>query len=119
MVRLKYKKGANAERELAKMLKEMGFGVIRAAKSGGKISTPDVVAAKKGKILAIECKTWNRKPSLKKEEMKELLEWAKRAGAQAILAWRKRGKWFFYELKKVEKIEENKFIDQKTFFSKL
>lgn len=119
MIKYIYKKGANAERELAKILKSYGFAVIRAAKSGGKISVPDLVAIKNKKIFAIECKTWKRKPSLKKEEMQELLDWAKKARGKAIIAWRKRGKWFFYNLKRVEKIQEKKFIDQNSFFSNI
>ena len=51
-----YIKGARAERELCKKLKELNFAIIRAAGSGGNISAPDLGAIKKGRILGFECK---------------------------------------------------------------
>jgi len=96
----KYVKGANFERELGKELKTVGFVCIRAAGSGSKISTPDLVAIKKGRVIAFECKSWETKPRLREEEYKNFMEWCERAGAVGFLAWR-RGKndWLFLDIK--------------------
>ena len=97
-IKYRYQKGANAERELAKILKENGFAVMRAAKSGGSISIPDIIGVKNGRVLAFECKTWKRKPRLKKEEFAEIVDWCLRASAEGYLAWRNRGKWLFLNI---------------------
>jgi Holliday junction resolvase len=98
-----YVKGAKAERELACILKENGFVVIRAAGSGGAISTPDLVAIKKGMVLAFEIKSWSTKPSLRKKELIEFKKWCKISGALGFFTWR-RGKnnWVFLEIKKYD-----------------
>lgn len=101
--RYRYKKGADAERELAKMLKKRGFSVIRAAKSGGRISTPDVVGVKGGVVLAFECKNWNKKPRLKNQELKKLKDWCGQGGALGFLGWRFKGKWLFSNINELEK----------------
>lgn len=98
MIFYRYRKGANAERELAKLLKSCGFAVIRAARSGGSISVPDVVGIKKNVIASFECKTWKTKPKLKTEEYNELKDWCLKAGANGFLAWRSKGKWLFLNL---------------------
>ena len=97
----RYLKGAQAERDLAKLLKNRSFSVIRAAGSGSSISTPDLIAIKKGRILAFECKAWKTMPRLKKKEYKEFLKWCERAGAMGFLAWRK-GKWLFMNIKNIK-----------------
>jgi Holliday junction resolvase len=98
MVFYRYRKGANAERELAKMLKSCGFAVIRAARSGGSISVPDVVGIKKNVVCGFECKTWKTEPKLKREEFNELKGWCTKANAYGFLAWRSRGKWLFLNI---------------------
>lgn len=103
----RYRKGANAERDLAKKLKALGFSVIRAARSGGSISTPDLVAIKNKNILAFECKAWKIKPILKKVELKELKKWCKKSGAIGILGWKKRGSWLFL---KVDQIKDKSIV---------
>src|SRR4030067_2163979 len=96
-----YTKGANAERELANIFKQRGFVVIRAAGSGGSISTPDLVVIKKGLILAFEIKSWSRKPSLKNEEMLDFKEWCEVAGCLGFFVWRRKGgDWVFLVIKK-------------------
>jgi len=102
-----YRKGANAERDLAKKLKSLGFSVIRAARSGGTISTPDLVAIKDKSVLAFECKAWKTKPILRKDELKEFKEWCEKSGAIGILAWKKRGRWLFL---RVEEIKDKNII---------
>lgn len=98
-----YIKGAQAERNLAKRLKEHGFSVIRAAGSGGNISTPDLVAIKDGRILAFECKAWKTKPRLKKEEYEEFIRWCKNANAIGFMAWKNTKGWLFLNSKKIKK----------------
>lgn len=103
-----YTKGARAERELCKELTKHGFGVIRAAGSGGNISTPDLVAIKKGRVLAFECKAWKTTPRLKPEEYKDFLEWCEKTGALGFLAWKNK-EWKFLSIKDIPKnnIKEN------------
>ena len=96
--RNKYKKGANAERELAKLLKERNFAVVRSARSGGSISIPDILGVRDGRVLAFECKMWKEKPRLRAEELSDFLDWCTRAGASGFLAWRKRGEWLFLNI---------------------
>ena len=98
----RYKKGARAERELAKILKEKGFSVVRSAGSGSNISTPDLVAIKRRNVFAFECKAWKRLPKLKEEEYKEFSRWCKNAGASGFLAWKNR-KWLFLDLNDINK----------------
>lgn len=109
MVFYRYKKGANAERELAKLLKSHEFAVMRSAGSGGSISVPDIVGIKKNVIAAFECKTWKTKPRLKAEELKELKDWCSRANAYGFLAWRSRGVWLFLNVDEIQTkdIKEN------------
>ena len=98
----RYIKGAQAERELSKKLRELGFSVIRAAGSGGSISTPDLVAIKKGRVLAFECKAWKTTPRLKIEKYRQFSEWCEKAGAMGFLAWKNKG-WKFLGIKDIPK----------------
>jgi Holliday junction resolvase len=98
MVFYRYRKGANAERELAKLLKSHSFAVIRAARSGGTISIPDIVGIRKNVVAAFECKTWKTKPSLRPRELEEFKDWCSKAKAQGFLAWRFKGKWLFLNI---------------------
>ena len=103
----RYVKGAAAERDLSKKLKEMGFAVIRAAGSGGSISTPDLVAIKRGRVLAFECKAWKTTPRLKKEEYEDFKDWCERAGAMGFMAWKNK-EWKFLGVKDIPKTNINK-----------
>ncbi len=97
----KYEKGARAERELARILKKRFFAVVRSAGSGSSLSTPDLIAIKRGRILAFECKAWKRVPKLKPKEYSDLVEWCERAGAVGFLAW-KNTKWLFLNIKNLK-----------------
>ena len=98
----RYIKGAQAERDLSKRLKEFGFAVIRAAGSGGSISAPDIVAIKKGRVLAFECKAWKTTPRLNKEQYENLKNWCQKAGAMGFMAWKNR-EWKFLRVKDIPK----------------
>lgn len=97
----RYAKGASSERELIHLLNARGFSVMRAPSSGGSAYPLDVVAIRKGMILAFEIKTWNRKPRLEKEQLNPFREWCERAGAMGFLGWRGRGRWSFLRLEDV------------------
>lgn len=98
----KYEKGARAERDLARLLKDRSFAVIRAAGSGGSLSIPDLVAIKKGRILAFECKAWKKVPRLRPDKYDNFSEWCKRANAIGFLAWKNK-KWLFLNVKDLKK----------------
>ncbi len=93
-----YNKGANAERELIKILDSKGFAVLRVAGSGvNPLPCPDIVALLNGKILAFECKArkGNYLPIVK-EQLDEEIGWAEKAGAEFVVAWKIPNKgWLF------------------------
>jgi Holliday junction resolvase len=108
-----YAKGARFERDLIHYLNSKDFSVLRVPSSGGFLSPIDIVAMKKGLIVAIECKSWNRKPKLEKEQLRRFKEWSDRAGAMGFLAWRKPGnKWLFL---RIEDAELGKYEDENWF----
>lgn len=86
----RYRKGANAERELMRILFEKGFSILRAAGSGvNPLDCPDVIAIKKGLILAFECKAWDSTSlSISKEQFEGDVNWCEKAGARFIVGWK-------------------------------
>jgi len=124
-------KGSNAERELLFALFNKGFAVSRVAGSGSsQLPTPDVLAFKSGKALAIECKTKKGEYlNIRDEQVEELLLWEKLSGLNAYIAWRLgKDKWYFiglnglkktkkaYSIKKTEIFENGLIFDK--FISK-
>jgi len=85
-----YNKGANAERELIKVLFGKGFAVLRVAGSGvSPLPSPDVVAIKSGRILAFECKAWRGDYlAIPVVTMNDEVNWARVAGAEFFIAWK-------------------------------
>ncbi len=115
-----YAKGYSAEREMVHKLAAMGFMTIRAPRSGRiNLASPDVIAAKNGKLIVIECKAREGAFSIEKEQLQELVEWEEKAGATPYIAWKiSRKGWTFLHLKDV--IENNgnvgkKFAQEKGF----
>ncbi|MBU0952810.1 MAG: restriction endonuclease [Nanoarchaeota archaeon] len=102
MARNRYAKGARFERELLHFLHGMGFSVIRGPASGGELSPIDVVAMKKGLIVAVECKNWNTKPRLSRDKIQGMKMWCERAGAIGFLSWRAAKDWLFLPLTDAE-----------------
>lgn len=93
-------KGANAERELMRLFFERGFSVVRIAGSGtSPLPAPDIIAIKKGRIIAVECKARKTKNlAIAVVQIGELLDWAGRAGAEPLVGWKiPRKGWFFLE----------------------
>lgn len=104
-----YAKGARAEAELLHYLNYRGFAVMRAPSSGGSIYPLDLVAIKKGLILAFEIKHHEKKPKIGREQLAGLREWCNRAGAIGLIGWRSAGvKWLFLRL---EDAENNRYED--------
>ena len=92
-----YTKGARSERELANLLVDKGFLVVRAAGSGVYQTAPDLLAFRTHEYYAFECKAWNsERLSLRKEQHSLLKEWEQRTGLSVFVAWKvpRRG-WLF------------------------
>jgi len=111
-----YAKGYRAERELLHMLYGMGYAVLRAPHSGSiGIASPDIVAIKDGRVVVLECKSRAGAFTVPPEQLEELAEWERRAGATAYIAWKiARKGWHFLKLKDVVENKGNigfKFLD--------
>ena len=103
-----YRKGAEAERELMRMLWGMGAAVVRSAGSGNSYA-PDVVAIAGGRTVAFECKAWNKDVLfVRREQYEKMAEWSARAGTLIYLAWKyPRVGWFFVPLEYLEEKEKH------------
>lgn len=108
-----YRKGYMAERELVHKLAKLGYMTIRTPRSGRiNLPSPDVIAAKNGKLIVIECKARNAAFSITPEQLDELTQWENVAGAIPYIAWRlPRKEWSFLHLKDV--IENNGNVGKK------
>lgn len=101
-------KGSRAENELADLLWERGFAVVRGPSSGGgtkKRFQPDLVAVRAGAVLVIEVKSRSSPGPLyiSSEQVVGLSEFARRAGGLALIAYRARGgEWRFHRLEELE-----------------
>ena len=83
-------KGIAAERELIHLFESFGWAAVRVAASGAK-RTPaaDIIAGRRGRIIAFEVKvTRDEVKYLSTEEVKSLIMFAERAGMEAWLAVR-------------------------------
>ncbi len=91
-------RGCNYERQLVDLLYSRGFATVRVAGSGARsIPSPDIVACRKGKILAIECKTSRRNQVyISEDQIKNLVGYSQAAGAEALVAVKFRQReWYF------------------------
>ncbi|RLI28105.1 MAG: Holliday junction resolvase, partial [Candidatus Hecatellales archaeon] len=101
-------KGVKEERELVKILDRLGFAVLRAPASGSrtKLDRPDIVAGRRGLIIALEVKTTSRERLyLRKESIEQLIRFSDRFGAKPFLAVkfkRKRRGWLLVEVGSLE-----------------
>ena len=117
----RYRKGANAERELIHALFEKGFSVIRTAGSGKTpLPAPDLIALKPGKMLAFECKAWSAANlAIPLAQMQELVSWCKRAGVQPLVGWKvPRKGWFFLRPGQLHSTEKFHLISRKDAMQK-
>src|SRR3989344_7992160 len=79
-----YRKGYTAEIELVHTLSGLGYMVIRAPRSGSiSLASPDVIAAKHGKLIVFECKFRKSAFTVPAEQMAELREWRDKSWAHA------------------------------------
>ena len=83
--------GFQRERELARKFWSLGFACMRAPASGAKTKRtlyPDLIVIKEGKVFVMEVKTRERRGIvyIPDEQMRRLLEFARRAGAMPLVA---------------------------------
>ncbi|MDA4124228.1 MAG: restriction endonuclease [Thaumarchaeota archaeon] len=91
MARTRYERGREKEYRTMNLLKKDGWLVSRSAASHGAV---DVFAAKGGMILLVQVKSG--KARVKKEELEELVQWAKSSNGRAEV-------WHFKGRGKLEK----------------
>jgi Holliday junction resolvase len=113
----KYSKGYRAERELIFLLHNKGYMVMRAPHSGSiNLASPDIIAAKSGKLIIIECKSRAGAFTIPMEQLNELKEWEAKGGAKAYIGWKiSRKGWTFLDLNVVVRNNGNvgkKFAEQ-------
>ncbi len=110
-----YRKGYVAELELVHILAKRGWLVVRAPRSGRiNLPSPDIIAVKNGKIVAIECKVRDEAFSVSKDQIDQLKVWSKTGGASVFLALKvpRRG-WKFFGIDMI--IKMNGKIGKKSF----
>ena len=99
-------KGTRAERELLHLFWENSWAAMRAAGSGSTTRpSPDILASKNNKSLAIECKSIKSKSHhFNKKEINELILFSEIFGAEPIIGMRfDNVGWFFLNAKKIPK----------------
>lgn len=111
----RYDKGARSERELLNTLSQMGFSVLRSAGSGVNALSPDLIAIRKGRAIAIECKAWNKGSiSLDPMQYDKLVEWKANTEFPTFVAWRMNGEgWYFIEIEEFTRARANWNITRK------
>ncbi len=109
----RYSKGYRAERNIVHELARRGYMVIRAPHSGSiNLASPDVIAAKDGRLIVLECKSREEAFTMEKEQMEEMAKWRDVAHASAYVAWKiNRKGWTFLKLEDV--IANNGHIGKK------
>jgi Holliday junction resolvase len=114
-----YAKGVRAEHELLHFLNHKGFSCLRQASSGGHLTPVDILAIKRGLIIALECKNYQTKPRLEKAKLKRFKDWCDKAGAIGFLAWRNSGQWLFLKISDAEagNYEDGKWIAMENLLS--
>ncbi|HLD98315.1 MAG TPA: Holliday junction resolvase Hjc [Candidatus Nanoarchaeia archaeon] len=81
-------KGSNNERELLKMFSGYGWRAARVAGSGVNEESPcDLIAGKKGKKLAIECKSTRKNIQyISKSQMSDFIVFSEIMGLKPVIA---------------------------------
>lgn len=104
-----YAKGYKGELELVHTLSRMGYMAIRAPRSGRiSLASPDVVAAKNGKLIVVECKSRRDAFKIPANQLAQLVEWEVKGGAKAYVGWKiSRKGWVFFNLESVKKNNGN------------
>ena len=101
-------KGIREERELVNLLDRLGFAVLRAPASGSKtrLDRPDILAGRKGFIIALEVKSTSKRILyVRGESMVQLKSFSERFGAKPFLAvkfkYTRKG-WLLLDAEKIE-----------------
>lgn len=100
-------KGANVERELLKKFSENGFKAARVAGSGLNDESPcDLIAGKKGKKYAIECKSSRKnKIYISKQQIEDFLLFSNLIDLEPVVALRfLREGWIFIKPEYLENV---------------
>jgi Holliday junction resolvase len=82
-------KGVREERELVNLLDSLGFAVLRAPASGSKtkLDRPDILAGRKGFIMALEVKSTSKRTFyIREESLAQLKRFSEKFGAKPFLA---------------------------------
>ncbi|MBI2578497.1 MAG: hypothetical protein HYW26_02170 [Candidatus Aenigmarchaeota archaeon] len=113
-----YEKGYRAERSLVHTLSKMGYMVVRTPRSGRiNLASPDVIAAKNGRLIVIECKSRAKGFKIAAEQLQELKEWEDKASAKAYIGCKiSRKGWSFLALADVMGNNGNvgkKFVEER------
>ena len=101
-------RGVREERELVRLLDRLGFAVVRAPASGSRtrMDRPDVLAGRRGLILALEVKTTSQPLLyLKRKSVEQLVRFSERFGAKPLIAVKFKGKrrgWLLLEVGQLE-----------------
>jgi len=98
------RRGCNYERQLVDLLHGRGFAAVRVAGSGAKsLPSPDIVAIRKGGILAIECKTTKKNQVyVSDDQISNLYKYSETAGAKPLIAVKfTQREWYFLPPSKV------------------
>ncbi len=109
------RKASRVENELATILWDLGYAVVRGPSSGGGVRRrfqPDLVAAKNNVILVFEVKTGKEGEPLYIESSQVLgiEDFARRAGGFAYIAVRlKGGEWRFHPLQSLKITKKGNF----------
>lgn len=111
----KKSKGINGEREVIKLLWENGWAAIRSAGSGSShYPSPDILAGKLGRRIAIECKvTSEERKYFPSDEIKNLQYFAKHFGAEPFVAVKfVKTKWYLFTIEDLKETENGYSIKQ-------
>ena len=117
----KKSKGINAERELIHLFWANDWAACRIAGSGSmKYPSPDVIAGRKGRKLAIECKaTGASSKYISKEEIDELHRFAEMFLAEPWIGVRfSKKEWYFIRTEDLRDSGKNVVIDKNLVINK-
>ena len=100
-----YDKGASFERDVVRNFNELGWIAIRAAGSGiGNEIVPDVIAIKKGRIIAFQCKSTNKDKINITKAKEKIMKFCEITSAEPYIAVKfLRKEPHFFDVRKTEK----------------
>jgi len=110
-------RGSNAERDLIHKFWEQGWAAMRAAGSGSsQFPSPDILASNNIRKVALEVKlTIEKKKYFSKQEIKELLYFADKFGAEPWVGVKfPRKEWLFMHPEDLEETNASYVVDSVT-----